>query len=117
MALALLTRTDASLASEWSGRAPVEYGYEVLLVCDTSGASPGNPWAVFCPALDVASAGSDPKDALNMIADAIYEALADGVYAVSDQNYDKTMEFCRELREAGFPTAEAVVCPAPYSRQ
>ena len=37
MAIALLTRADESLAAEWAGGAPVEYGYEVLLVCDTSG--------------------------------------------------------------------------------
>ena len=37
MVIALLTRADESLAAEWAGGAPVEYGYEVLLVCDTSG--------------------------------------------------------------------------------
>ena len=79
MAIALLTRADESLAAEWADGAPVEYGYEVLLVCDTSGDSPGTPWAVFCPSMDVCSAGRDPQDALDMIADAIYEALADGV--------------------------------------
>ena len=40
MALALLTRADDQLAAEWADDAPVAYGYEVLLVCDTSGDSP-----------------------------------------------------------------------------
>ena len=49
MALALLTRADESLAAEWAAGEWPEQGYEVLLVCDTSGSSPGNPWAVFVP--------------------------------------------------------------------
>ena len=61
MALALLTRADESLIAEWAGNAPVAYGYEVLLVCDTSGDSPGTPWAVFCPSMDAVSAGRDPQ--------------------------------------------------------
>jgi hypothetical protein len=55
MALALLTHADESLAAEWAGNAPLEYGYEVLLVCDTSGDSPGAPWAVFCLSMDAVS--------------------------------------------------------------
>ena len=116
MALALLTRADESLAAEWAGNAPVEYGYEVLLVCDTSGDSPGTPWAVFCPSMDVCSAGRDPQDALDMIADAIYEALVDGVTPV-DRNAEQWLgELYEEIVYAGCPTATAVVRPAPYPR-
>ena len=114
MAIALLTRADESLAAEWAGNAPVEYGYEVLLVCDTSGDSPGTPWAVFCPSMDVVSAGRDPQDALDMIADAIYEALVDGVEPAKGDAYDEVISYYLELKAAGLPTAEAVVRPAPY---
>ena len=114
MAIALLTRADDSLTAEWAGGAPVEYGYEVLLVCDTSGDSPGTPWAVFCPSMDVCSAGRDPQDALDMIADAIYEALIDGVEPAKGDACDEIAGYCRELKAAGLPTAEAVVRPAPY---
>lgn len=117
MAIALLTRADESLAAEWAGGAPVEYGYEVLLVCDTSGDSPGTPWAVFCPSMDVVSAGRDPQDALDMIADAIYEALVDGVTPTKGDAYDEVVSYYHGLMTAGFPTAEAVVKPAPYPRQ
>ena len=117
MAMALLTRADESLAAEWAENAPVAYGYEVLLVCDTSGDSPGTPWAVFCPSMDVVSAGRDPQDALNMIADAIYEALVDGVTPTKDGAYAEVLSYYRELMSAGFPTAEAVVRPCPYMGQ
>ena len=117
MALALLTRADESLTAEWADSAPVAYGYEVLLVCDTSGDSPGTPWAVFCPSMDVVSAGSDPQDALDMIADAIYEALVDGVTPVKGDAYNEVVSYCQELKASGFPTAEAVVRPAPYYRE
>ena len=116
MAPALLTRTDGSTAvgSAYAGRMQTQ-GYEVLLVCDTSGASPGNPWAVFCPSLNVCSAGSDPQDALDMIADAIYEALLDGANPEKGAAYDEVVGYYHELMAAGFPTAEAAVTPAPYS--
>ena len=117
MAIALLTRADESLAAEWADGAPVEYGYEVLLVCDTSGDSPGTPWAVFCPSMDVVSAGRDPQDALDMIADAIYEALVDGVTPAKGDAYDEVVSYYQELMAAGLPTAEAVVSPAPYPGQ
>ena len=117
MALALLTRADESLWAEWAGNAPADYGYEVLLVCDTTGSSPGAPWAVFCPSMDVVSAGRDPQDALDMIADAIYEALADGVVPAQSGAHDEVVGYCRELMAVGFPTAEAVVRPAPYERE
>ena len=117
MAIALLTRADESLAAEWAGKSPVDYGYEVLLVCDTSGDSPGTPWAVFCPSMDVCSAGRDPQDALDMIADAIYEALVDGVQPAKGEVYDEVVGYYRELMAAGLPTAEAVVSPAPYPGQ
>ena len=116
MALALLTRADASLVAEWAdGEWPAQ-GYEVLLVCDTSGDSPGTPWAVFCPSMDVCSNGRDPQDALDMIADAIYEALADGITPV-DRNAEEWLgELYEEIVDAGCPTATAVVRPAPYPR-
>ena len=117
MALALLTRADESLAAEWADGAPVEYGYEVLLAGDTSGDSPGTPWAVFCPSMDMVSAGRDPQDALNMIADAIYEALVDGVTPANRDAHNEVVSYYRGLMEAGFPTAEAVVGPAPYRVQ
>ena len=117
MAIALLTRADESLAAEWAGSAPVEYGYEVLLVCDTSGDSPGTPWAVFCPSMDVCSAGRDPQDALDMIADAIYEALVDGVEPAKGNAYHEVISYYQELMATGLPTAEAVVSPAPYPGQ
>lgn len=114
MALALLTRADESLAAEWAGNEPVDYGYEVLLVCDTSGDSPGTPWAVFCPSMDVCSNGRDPQDALDMIADAIYEALVDGVKPVARSAEEWLGELYEEIMDAGCPTATAVVRPAPY---
>ena len=117
MALALLTRADESLAAEWAAGEWPAQGYEVLLVCDTSGDSPGNPWAVFCPSMDVCSAGRDPQDALDMIADAIYEALVDGGKPARGAAYDEVVSYYQELMAAGFPTAEAVVTPAPYSGQ
>ena len=117
MALALLTRADESLTAEWADNMPVAYGYEVLLVCDTSGDSPGTPWAVFCPSMDVVSAGRDPQDALDMIADAIYEALMDGVKPAKGDAYHEVISDYQELMAAGFPTAEAVVRPAPYPGQ
>lgn len=117
MAIALLTRADESLTAEWAGDAPVEYGYEVLLVCDTTGNSPGTPWAVFCPSLDVCSAGRDPQDALDMIADAIHEALVDGVEPAKGDAYHEVISYYQELMAAGLPTAEAVVRPAPYPVQ
>ena len=114
MAMALLTRADESLAAEWAENAPVACGYEVLLVCDTSGDSPGTPWAVFCPSMDVVSNGRDPQDALNMIADAIYEALTDRVTAAKGDAYDEVVGYFQELMAAGYPTVEAVVSPAQY---
>ena len=114
MALALLTRADESLAVEWAAAEWPAQGYEVLLVCDTTGASPGAPWAVFCPSMDVVSNGRDPQDALNMIADAIYEALADRVTPAKGDAHDEVVDCYQELIAAGFPTAEAVVSPAQY---
>ncbi len=117
MAIALLTRADESLTAEWADHAPVAYGYEVLLVCDTSGDSPGTPWAVFCPTMDVVSNGRDLEDALNMVADAIHEALVDGVVPVKGDAYNEVVSYYRDLMAAGFPTAEAVVRSAPYPGQ
>ena len=114
MALALLTHADESLAAEWADNLPVAYGYEVLLVCDTSGDSPGTPWAVFCPSMDVASAGRDPQDALDMIADAIYEALVDGVTPVNRSTEEWLGGLYEEIVATGCPTATAVVRPVPY---
>ena len=114
MAMALLTRADESLAAEWAAAEWPAQGYEVLLVCDTTGASPGTPWAVFCPSMDVVSNGRDPQDALNMIADAIYEALTDGVTAAKGDAYDEVVGYFQELMAAGYPTVEAVVSPAQY---
>ena len=114
MAIALLTRADESLTAEWADHAPVAYGYEVLLVCDTSGDSPGAPWAVFCPTMDVVSAGRDPQDALDMIADAIYEALVDGVTPVNRNTEEWLGGLYEEIVATGCPTATAVVRPAPY---
>ena len=67
--------------------------------------------------MDVVSNGRDPQDALNMIADAIYEALVDGVTPAKCDAYDEVVSYYRELMAVGFPTAEAVVRPAPYPRQ
>ena len=117
MAMALLTRADESLPAEWAAGEWPAQGYEVLLVCDTGGDSPGNPWAVFCPAMDVCSAGRDPQDALDMIADAIYEALVDGVEPAKGAAYDEVVMQYRKLRADGLPTAEAVVRPAPYRKE
>ena len=104
MAMALLTRADESLLAEWADDAPVAYGYEVLLVCDTSGDSPGTPWAAFCPLpWMVASAGRDPQDALDMIADAIYEALVDGVEPAKGDAYDEIVGDYQELMAARVP--------------
>ena len=65
--------------------------------------------------MDVCSAaGRDPQDALDMIADAIYEALVDGVEPAKGVAYDEIAGYCQELKAAGLPTAEAVVRPAPY---
>ncbi len=116
MAIAPLTGADESLSAEWAGSAPVEYGYEVLPVCDTNGGSPGTPWAVFCPSMDVVSAGRYPQDVLDMIADAIYEALVHGVEPTKGDAYEEVIGYHSGLRAAGFPTAEAVVRPAPYAR-
>ena len=68
----------------------------MLLVKDTSSSSLGTPWAAFCPLLDVVRAGRDPQDALNMIADAIYEASVDGVIAAEAGNYDEVVGFYNE---------------------
>ena len=117
MALALLTRADESLAAEWAAGEWPAQGYEVLLVYDTSGDSPGNPWAVFCPSMDVCSAGRDPQDALDMIADAIYEALVDGVVPVNRTIEECLGELYEEIVTAGCPTATAVVRPAAYYQE
>ena len=117
MAMALLTRVDESLVEEWAVKAPVDYGYEVLLVCDTSSDSPGTPWAVFCPTMDVVSAGRDPQDALDMIADAIYEALVDGVKPANRSTEEWLGGLYEEIVATGCPTATAVVRPTPYSGQ
>ena len=79
MTMAQLTRADALVAFEW---AVAEWGcrqhgiqlvvdahdvairgrqrYEIRLVKDTSGSSPGYPWAVFCPVMDLISTVSTP---------------------------------------------------------
>ena len=128
MTMAQLTRADESVAFEW---AAAEQGcrqhgiqlvadahdaairgrqrYEIRLVKDTSGSSPGYPWAVFCPALDLISAGSTPWDALEMIADAVNEALTDGAipgYCTDNGTLDALYQ---ELVQAGLPTAEAAI--------
>ena len=128
MTMAQLTRADASVyfectTAEWDcrrhgihlvadahdaairGRQP----YEIRLVKDTSGSSPGYPWAVFCPALDLISAGSTPYDALGMIADAINEALTDGAIPGYGPNNGALDVLYQELVQDGLPTAEAAI--------
>ena len=83
--------------------------YEICLVKDTSGSSPGYPWAVFCPALDLISADSTPCDALEMIADAVNEALADGAIPGYGQDNGALEALYQELVQAGLPTAEAAI--------
>ena len=117
MAMALLTRADESLAAEWAGNDWAAQGYEVLLALDTTGSSPGYPWAVFCPSFDLVSAGRNPQDALDMIADAIHEALADGATPAEPADGKGIFGLCQELTAAGFPTADAVVRPAPYQNR
>ena len=128
MMAAQLTRADDSVAFEW---AVAEQGcrqqgiqlvvdahdtairgrrrYEIRLVKDTSGSSPGYPWAVFCPALDLISAGSTPCDALEMIADAVNEALADGTIPGHSPDNGALDALYQELVQAGLPTAEAAI--------
>ena len=95
--------------------------YEIRLVKDTSGSSPGYPWAVFCPALDLISAGSTPYDALEMIADAVNEALADGAIPGYSPDNSALDALYQELVQAGLPTAEvAIWLPDPdddYARR
>ena len=140
MTVAQLRRADASVALEW---AAAEQGcrqhgihlvagahdvairgrqrYEIRLVKDTSGSSPGYPWAVFCPALDLVSAGSTPRDALEMIADAVNEALTDGVTPGYGTDSGALDTLYQELVQAGLPTAEvAIWLPDPddgYTRR
>ena len=128
MTMAQLTRADASVAFEWTtaewgcrqhGIQLVDYApdtairgwqrYEIRLVKDTSGSSPGYPWAVFCPALDLISAGSTPRDALEMIADAVNEALTDGVTPGYGTDNGALDALYQELVQAGLPTAEAAI--------
>ena len=128
MTMAQLTRADASVAFEW---ATAEWGcrqhgihlvagahdvaiqgrqrYEIRLVKDTSGSSPGYPWAVFCPVLDLISAGSTPCDALEMIADAINEALTDGTTPGHGPDSGALDTLYQKLVQAGLPTAEAAI--------
>ena len=125
MTMVQLTRADEPVTFDWTA---VEQGchqhgiqlvadahdaairgrqrYEIRLVKDTSGSSPGYPWAVFCPALDLISAGSTPCDALEMIADAVNEALADG--AIPGYSPDNGALY-QELVQTGLPTAEAAI--------
>ena len=140
MTMAQLTRADAPVAFEW---AAAEQGcrqhgihlvvdahdaairgrqrYEIRLVKDTSGSSPGYPWAVFCPALDLISAGSTPCDALEMIADAVNEALTDGATPGYSTDNGAVDALYQELVQAGLPTAEvAIWLPDPddgYTRR
>ena len=128
MTTAQLTRADASVAFEWTedewgcrqhGIQLVDYApdttirgrqrYEIRLVKDTSGSSPGYPWAVFCPELDLISAGSTPCDALEMIADAVNEALTDGVTPGYGTDSGALDTLYQELVQAGLPTAEAAI--------
>ena len=140
MTLAQLTRADASVAFEWTtaewgcrqhGIQLVDYApdtairgrqrYEIRLVKDTSGSCPGYPWAVFCPALDLISAGSTPCDALEMIADAVNEALADGAIPGYGTDSGALDALYQEMVQAGLPTAEvAIWLPDPddgYARR
>ena len=114
MAMALLTRADESLAAEWPAHDWAAPGYEVFLVLDNTGASPGYPWAVFCPFFDLVSAGRNPQDALDMIADAIHEALAYGATPAKPTDGKGMLGLYQKVSAAGFPTADAVVRPAPY---
>lgn len=50
-----------------------------------------------------------------MIADAIYEALVDGVTPVERNTEEWLGELYAEIVAAGCPTATAAVRPAPYS--
>ena len=128
MAMAQLTRADESVAfewttAEWDCRQPGIHlvadahdvairgrqRYEIRLVKDTSGSSPGYPWAVFCPALDLISAGSIPCDALEMIADAVNEALADGAIPGYSTDNGALEALYQELVQAGLPTAEVAI--------
>ena len=124
MTMAQLTRADASVAfecttAEWGCR---QHGiqlvvdahdaairgrqrYEIRLVKDTSGSSPGYPWAVFCPALDLISAGSTPCDALEMIADAVPRRYS----GITDNGALDTLY--QELVQAGLPTLKRQSCP------
>ena len=128
MTMVQLTRADASVSFEcttveWDCR---QHGihlvvdahdtairgrqrYEIRLVKDTSGSSPGYPWAVFCPVLDLISAGSTPCDALEMIADAVNEALADGATQGHGPDSGALEALYQELVQAGLPTAEAAI--------
>ena len=128
MTMAQLTRADESVTSEWTAAergcrqhwihfvagahdAAVQgrQRYEIRLVKDTSGSSPGYPWAVFCPVLDLISAGSTPCDALEMIADAVNEALTDGAipgYSTDNRALDTLYQ---ELVQAGLPTTEVAI--------
>ena len=114
MAMALLTRADAALATKKASPDWPAQGYEVMLVLDTTGDSPGNPWAVFCPALDLVSAGRNPQDALDMIADIIHDALTHGATPSEPVDGQGMLGLYQEIAAAGFPTASAVVRPAPY---
>ena len=128
MTMAQLTRADESVAFDWTAaeQGCRQHGiqlvvdahdvairgwqrYEIRLVKDTSGSSPGYPWAVFCPALDLISAGSTPCDALEMIADAVNEALADGAIPGYGQDNGALEALYQELVQAGLPTAEAAI--------
>ena len=128
MMAAQLTRADESVAFEWRA---VEWGYrqhgihlvagahdtairgrqryEIRLVKDTNGSSPGYPWTVFCLALDLISAGSTPCDALEMIADAVNEALTDGATPGHGPDSGALDTLYQELVQAGLPTAEAAI--------
>ena len=128
MTMAQLTCADASVAFEWTvaGWRCRQHGiqlvvdapdatirgrqrYEIRLVKDTSGSSPGYPWAVFCPALDLISAGSTPCDALEMIADAVNEALTDGATPGHGPDSGTLDALYQGLVQAGLPTAEAAI--------
>ena len=128
MTMAQLTRADTLVVFEWAAaeRGCRQHGihlvadahdtairgrqrYEIRLVKDTSGSSPGYPWAVFCPALDLISAGSTPCDALEMIADAVNEALADGAIPGHSPDNGALDTLYQELVQSSLPTAEAAI--------
>ena len=128
MMAAQLTRADESVAFEWTvaERGCSQHGiqlvvdapdaaiqgrqrYEIRLVKDTSGSSPGYPWAVFCPVLDLISAGSTPCDALEMIADAVNEALTDGATPGYGTDSGALDALYQELVQAGLPTADVAI--------